>query len=199
MIVRKKHSLLRILLVSILILSFTGAHAQQDSIPPVDKSPMDMSYCPPFYPMHKAQDRIIEPLVARAIFSRPGKTNRILFGKLVEFQKLWRLGANEATEIEFFKDVTIQKNKIKKGRYTLYAIPDTNHWTMILNKETDTWGAFLYDEKKDLMRWDVPVETLNQPIENFAMYFSLKNNNANLYIVWDTFKVTIPFTVNKLK
>ena len=62
--------------------------------------------------------------------------------------KVWRLGANEATEIEFYKDVKIGGKKVPKGRYTLYAIVSENVWTMILNKDTDTWGAFKYDSKK---------------------------------------------------
>lgn len=186
-------------LILAFILTCSHVQAQQDSLPQLDKSPLDISYCPPNFPIHKAQDRLIEPLVARVVYSRPGKNNRIIFGKLVENEKVWRLGANEATEIEFFKDVTINKTKIKKGKYTLYAIPHSDRWTMILNKETDTWGAFLYDDKKDLLRWDVPVETIAQPVENFTIYFQLKDNNAQMFCAWDSFKVTIPFTVNKLK
>lgn len=174
-------------------------YAQRDSIPPMDKSVMDMSYCPPFYPIHKAQDRIIEPLVARAIYSRPAKNNRQLFGKLVEYDKIWRLGANEATEIEFFRDVLIQKTKLKKGRYTLFAIPGLDSCTLVLNKETDTWGAFLYEEKKDILRIRLPVETLATPMENFTLYFALNGINAKMVCMWDTYSFTLPFTVPKLK
>jgi hypothetical protein len=173
--------------------------AQRDSIPPMDKSVMDLSYCPPFYPIHKAQDRIIEPLVARAIYSRPAKNNRQLFGKLVEYGKIWRLGANEATEIEFFRDVIIQKTKIKKGRYTLYAIPGLETCTLIINKEIDTWGAFLYEEKKDVLRVTLPMETLDTPMENFTLYFTLSGTNAKMVCMWDTYSFTLPFSVPKLK
>ncbi len=175
------------------------AYAQRDSIPPMDKSVMDMSYCPPFYPIHKAQDRMIEPLVARAIYSRPAKSNRQLFGKLVEYGKIWRLGANEATEIEFFRDVIIQKTKIKKGRYTLYALPGLETCTLVINKETDTWGAFLYEEKKDVLRITLPVETLEAPIENFTLYFTLNGTNAKMVCMWDSYSFTLPFSVPKLK
>ena len=174
-------------------------YAQRDSIPPMDKSVMDMSYCPPFYPIHKAQDRMIEPLVARAIYSRPAKSNRQLFGKLVEYGKIWRLGANEATEIEFFRDVIIQKTKIKKGRYTLYALPGLETCTLVINKETDTWGAFLYEEKKDVLRITLPVETLEVPIENFTLYFTLNGTNAKMVCMWDSYSFTLPFSVPKLK
>src|SRR6188768_1347381 len=113
-----------------------GALAQS-KLPPVDKSPMDMSYYPNGYPVLKIQDKATEPLVARVIFSRPAKNGRTIFGELLEYGKVWRLGANEATEIEFFQNVKIGTTKIKKGRYTMYCIPFAEKWTIIINKETD--------------------------------------------------------------
>ena len=109
----------------------------QTKLPPVDKSPMDMSYYPSGYPVLKIQDKITEPLIARVIYSRPQKNGRSIFGELLEYGKVWRLGANEATEIEFFKEVRINGKKIKKGRYTLYAIPFPEKWTLIINREID--------------------------------------------------------------
>src|SRR4051794_13928524 len=74
-------------------------------IPQLDKSPMDMAYYPDNYPVLKIQDKATEPLVARVIYSRPQKDGRTIFGGLVEYGTVWRLGANEATEIELYKDV----------------------------------------------------------------------------------------------
>ena len=130
----------------------------QSKLPPVDKSALDMAYYPDNYPVLKIQDKATEPLLARVIYSRPQKNDRIIFGELIEYGKVWRLGANEATEIEFFQNIKINNVKIKKGRYTLYAIPNPAKWTIILNKENDIWGSFRYDPKKDIVRMDVPVE-----------------------------------------
>ena len=69
----------------------------QTKFPQIDKSPMDMSYYPNGYPVLKIQDKLSEPLVARVIFSRPQKSGRTIFGELLEYGKIWRLGANEAT------------------------------------------------------------------------------------------------------
>ena len=110
----------------------------QTNLPPVDKSPMDMSYYPNGYPVLKIQDKITGPLVARVIYSRPQKNGRVIFGELMEYGKVWRLGANEATEIEFYREVKINNKKVKKGRYTMYAIPYADIWTFIINKENDT-------------------------------------------------------------
>ena|SRR6476469_1397530 len=101
---------------------FTCIQAQTQAslklkLPVLDKSPMDMAYFPADYPVLKIQDKATDPLVARIIYSRPQKDGRILFGELIEYNTVWRLGANEATEIEFFKDVKIGGKKLVKGRY----------------------------------------------------------------------------------
>ncbi len=64
---------------------------------------MDMSYYPVNYPILKIQDKVTEPLVMRVIYSRPQLNGRKIFGELQAYGQVWRLGANEATEIEFLK------------------------------------------------------------------------------------------------
>jgi len=169
-----------------------ASQAQTKNLPPVDKSPMDMSYYPSNYPILKIQDKVTEPLAIRLIYSRPQKNGRDVFGGLVEYGQVWRLGANEADEIEFFKDVKIGANKVKKGRYTLYAIPNEDKWTIILNRDTDTWGAFKYDQKKDVLRLDIKPEKQNDITESYSMYFEKSDTGANLFIVWDNIKATLP-------
>src|SRR5664279_4404145 len=142
---------MRQIFVIILLIAGLRAPAQVNSsdLPPLDKSPLDLSYYPSGYPILKIQDKATEPVIMRLIYSRPQLNNRKIFGDLQEYGKVWRLGANEATEIEFFKDVKINGKKIKKGRYTVYAIPFQDKWTLIVNKETDIWGSFRYDQLKD--------------------------------------------------
>lgn len=164
-------------------------------MPVIDKSPMDMAYFPNNYPVLKIQDKINEPLIARVIYSRPQKAGRTIFGDLVEYKQVWRLGANEATEIEFYRDVKIGGKKILKGKYTLYAIVNPEEWTIILNKETDTWGAFKYDEKKDVMRVTVPSEKSTESLEAFTMVFDKTTNGANLVMAWDDTKVSLPISL----
>jgi hypothetical protein len=170
----------------------------QNKIPPVDQSPLDISYYPENYPASKAQKKTIEPLIARVIYSRPAVNGRKIFGALIDYGKVWRMGANEATEIEFFKDVLINKIKVKKGRYSLYAIPNPNKWTIILNKEVDSWGAFLYDSTKDVVRIEVVPELTEQTVDPFTIYFE-KNNlqNFNLNIYWENTKVVLPIAITK--
>ena len=181
-------------LAFVFFLSFAAAKAQSP-LPEADKSPMDMSYYPVNYPLLKIKNKLTEPLVARVLYSRPKKEGRAIFGGLVEYGKLWRLGANEATEIEFYKPVTIGGKKIPKGRYTLYAIINEKSWTMILNKETDVWGSFIYNASKDIVRLDVPVQATTEPIELLAMAFEKSNNNITLVIACENTRVSLPITL----
>ena len=178
-----------------LLISFTFSFSQSSKLPEVDKSPMDVSYYPNNYPILKIQNKASDPLVARVLYSRPQKQGRKIFGELVEFGKVWRLGANEATEIEFYKDVKIGEKKVSKGRYTLYAIVNEDIWTIILNKDTDTWGAFKYDSKKDLLRTDVAVQKTDDVVESMSMLFEKSANGISLIIAWEQVKVTLPITL----
>ncbi|HEV7333368.1 MAG TPA: DUF2911 domain-containing protein [Flavisolibacter sp.] len=162
-------------------------------MPQLDKSPMDMAYYPANYPVLRIQDKASEPLVARVIYSRPQKEGRTIFGGLVQYGEVWRFGANEATEIELYRDVRINNKKLPKGRYTLYAIPTEKTWTVIFNKDTDIWGAFKYDEKKDVLRVSVPVQKMDDPVDMFSIAFSKANSGADMMIAWDEAFVTLPF------
>jgi hypothetical protein len=182
-------------LICLLISSFSFSFSQSPKLPEVDKSPMDVSYYPNNFPILKIQNKATEPLVARILYSRPQKQGRKVFGELVEYGKVWRLGANEATEIEFYKDVKIGGKKVPKGRYTLYAIISENVWTIIVNKDTDTWGAFKYDAKKDLLRTDVPAQKTDESVETMSMFFEKSTNGISLIIAWEQVKVSLPITL----
>lgn len=183
-----------LILACCIVICCTSAGIAQSKFPALDKSPMDMSYYPANYPILKIQNKVTEPLMARVVFSRPQKNGRTVFGELVEYGKVWRLGANEATEIELYKEAKIGGNKLKKGRYTMYAIPYQDKWTIIFNKETDIWGAFQYDMKKDILRIDVRTEKVTDLIEAFSMIFEKGNGGANLIVAWDDVQVKLPFT-----
>ena len=183
----------RVIFLAVLIAAGIWA-AGQSKYAPLDKSPMDMSYCPANYPILKIQNKATDPLIARVIYGRPQKDGRTIFGDLEPYGTVWRLGANEATEIEFYKDVKMGSKKIKKGRYTMYALPSPTMWTLILNKETDTWGAFKYDASKDIARMDVPVVKQTESVEALSIQFDQSaKNSAMMTIAWDDVLVKLPF------
>jgi hypothetical protein len=159
--------------------------------PGMDKSPMDMSYYPVDYPKLKMSGNTSEPLVARVIYSRPQKDNRTIFGDLVKYGSIWRLGANEATELEFFRDVTINDQKVLKGRYVMYCIPQEKVWRVVLNNDLYIWGLKI-DTTKDAYHFDVPVAKTRFPYEAFTMEFEKVNSYAQLVLGWDSVKAALP-------
>lgn len=161
----------------------------------LDKSPMDMGYWPTNYPILKMSGKAKDQPVARVIYGRPLKNGRNIFGGIIKYNDIWRMGANEATEIEFFNNVKIGGKAVAKGRYTLYCLPTENKWTLILNKDNFCWGNFTYDAKKDLLRTEINVEKNTENVEAFTIYFEDTKTGANMVIVWDDVKTNLPITL----
>lgn len=169
-----------------------GSQPKEAALPSnLDKSPMDMSYYPDSYPIQRMQHKDVEPLTARVIYSRPQKNGRTIFGSLIEYGKDWRLGANEATEIEFFKDVTIQQKKIPRGRYILYCVPYADKWILRLNSDVNTWGLQI-DSTKDVFEFEIPVSKTNYPYEYFTMEFEPAQPGLQLAMMWDSVRAVLP-------
>lgn len=127
-------------------------------------------------------------------YSQPHKRGRAIFGNLVPYGRVWRMGANEATEVTLTRDMQINGQPIKAGTYSLFAIPEQDKWTIIINTETGLWGSYNYNEKLDVMRFDVQVASTGKlTYEALQMKFDQKNELANLLINWDNIQIIIPF------
>jgi hypothetical protein len=152
---------------------------------------MDMIYFPVDYPKIKMANGAIPPPVTRVIYSRPHLAKRHLFHDLLKYDEPWRLGANEATEIDFYKSVTIQGKKVTPGRYILYCIPHPETWTIVLNSNIDSWGL-QQDPKKDVHKFDIPITSNNNTQEYFTMQFEKTDTGANLEMSWDNVAAELP-------
>ncbi len=168
----------------------------------LDKSPMDISYFPEDYPKQKMVTPNMANPVARVIYSRPQKNGRIIFGDssvtenvIQYYGQDWRLGANEATEIEFYKPVTVNGKKIMPGRYIIYCIPYADKWKIIINENLYSWGLHI-DKTKDLAEMDIPVIKNNVQIEYFTMLFQKSTEGCNLVMAWSDVKVVLPINFN---
>ena len=133
-----------------------------------------------------------EDVYVKITYCRPHKRGRKIFGDLLPFGEVWRTGANEATEITVTGSVKLEGQIIKPGTYTLFTIPNKDHWTIILNSELGQWGAYNYNSKQDIVRFDVPVSTTAEVYEPFTIAFEQKAQSAELVLMWDQTKVSIP-------
>ena len=178
--------------IVVLLFLFVSCTCFAQTLPTdLDKSPMDMNYSPQSYPILKMNGKYTASPNCRVVYSRPQKAGRQIFGGIVSYGQIWRLGANEVTEIEFFKNAKIDGKPVQKGRYSIYAICSETKWTIVLNKERDVWGLY-YNSNKDVLRTDVSVQTNDKTIEAFTMYFEDVSGGTNLIVMWDTVKVSVP-------
>ena len=127
------------LIFILLVTSVTLTQAQK--FKDLDVSPMDRVYYP-------VSNRVVGKSIV-ITYSRPQLKGRDL-QELVPAYKVWRTGANEATEIRLFKPIKLGDTVIKEGTYTLYSFPKDGTTEIIINSDIHTWGAYRYDESKDV-------------------------------------------------
>ncbi|MCK0160393.1 DUF2911 domain-containing protein [Allomuricauda sp. F6463D] len=175
----KKLTLLLLVFATSLVFS-TEATAQKFN--GLDKSPADIAYYPA---SSKETDK-----AARVIYSRPQLKGRSL-AELAPAGKVWRTGANETTEITFYKDAKIGGKTIKAGSYSLFTIPSENEWTVIMNSNLHQWGAYSYDSNGDMVRATATVSTDSEALEAFSIAF---DDDGNMVLGWGTTRVTLPIS-----
>lgn len=117
-----------------------------------------------------------------------------MMGGVVPYGEVWRLGANQSTELNLFRDISFAGKKLKAGDYTVYAIPNKDAWTIIFNSNLYTWGAYDYDESKNVLSIEIPVTGASENREAFGMAFDGKDGSGNWLIVWEDVEVRIPFS-----
>lgn len=127
-------------------------------------------------------------------YSRPLVRGRKIFGELVPFDKIWRTGASDCTVITTSEDISFGSNVLKAGSYSIFSIPSIKEWTIIVNTDTTLHGETGYDEKKDVMRFKVPVEKSPNFYESFTIELNDINSKGEAFIkiLWENTMVKIP-------
>lgn len=150
----------------------------------LDKAPVDIAY---LRPNHQS-----EPLV-KVVYSRPTAEKEKVFGNIIPYGEIWRTGANEATEITFYQDMLFGNKLVRRGTYVMHTIPGKKEWTIILNSNTDTWGAFFYNPEQDVARFKIkPKKDVNKPLDVFSIAFKKDFKDAYMVLAWEETRVDIP-------
>jgi len=129
----------------------------------------------------------------RVEYGRPLKRGREIFGQVVPWNQVWRAGANAATHFHAPVDLNIGGANVPAGTYTLWALPSPTGWKLIINRQTGQWGTD-YHADQDLVRVDLRVETLPQPVEQFTIAIEPDGAGALLRMAWDRTRVSVPIT-----
>lgn len=169
-------------------LAFTtlfSVNVSGQDFPGLDKSPMDMAAFPTDY---KNANKLV-----KITYSRPQLKDREV-SKLAPMDKVWRVGANEAAEISFYKEVSLGNKTIKPGTYTFYLIPGEKEWTAIINTDLNVWGSYFYNEANDVARLTVPVKKDADSVEALSIVFDDNKESINMHIGWGNTRLVVPFT-----
>ncbi|WP_341220349.1 DUF2911 domain-containing protein [Polaribacter atrinae] len=178
-----KKTILSFALFAIAIISSTHTFAQK--FPRLDVSPLDAATYPSDW---RNSDKLV-----KVIYGRPQLKGRALSSLAVVSEKgVWRTGANEASEITFFKDVLFAGEQVKAGTYTLFTIPGDKEWTVILSAVRNVWGHYTYDKKDDVLRVAGKVSESEKIIEAFSIVFNEEKEDViTMYLGWGNTVVSV--------
>jgi hypothetical protein len=149
-------------------------------------------------------------------YSRPSMRGRAIFGPgtatprpVVPWGEVWRTGANFATRLTTSADIVLGGQPIPAGTYTLWTLPSATGWKLIVNKQIkapcktaaecndpqrpNLWGTD-YSADSDLVRVDLPVTRLTEPVEEFTMGIDPQGDGGVLWMRWETTRLAIPFS-----
>ena len=124
-------------------------------------------------------------------YSSPRAKGRKVFGELVPYGKVWRAGANEATALTTSSDVTVGGTAVPAGKYTIFAVPDQNKWTLVISKKTGEWGTAYPGPENDLARIDMKVSKTSGPVENFTIAFDQSRGGCTLRMEWENTRASV--------
>lgn len=133
-------------------------------------------------------------------YSSPAVKERLIWGAVVPYDKVWRGGANEATTVEFSTDVNIEGQTLRAGKYALFFIPGEKEWTVIFNKKTDQWGAYTYNEALDEVRFTVEPK-MNEGLQERLIYtiHDMKMDMGYIKLSWEKMRLYLRFKVDVME
>ncbi|MGB5646728.1 MAG: DUF2911 domain-containing protein [Muriicola sp.] len=162
-------------------------------------------WCQPTYPKASPFSKIEQQIGLTSLnieYSRPAVRGRQLFGKLIPYGRIWRVGANESTKFSTNKEITILGNKLSPGTYALYAFPEEDVWEVVFHKNTTHWGdgRTAYDAAEDAFRVRIKLQENIEWQENFLISFdSITHNGAVMQWKWGTRKISVPMEAGTQK
>jgi hypothetical protein len=128
-------------------------------------------------------------------YGRPSKRNRVIWGGLNPWGKVWRMGANAATTFVTDKDLAFGSTVVPAGTYTLYLVPqDQGLWFLVVNKQNGQWGTE-YHQDQDLVRIPMTTKSVGAPVEKFVINVVPAGSGGDFQLVWDKTEADAPFSV----
>lgn len=175
----KTSKLLSLIAFSVMTLASFNLDAQ--NFRPLDKSPLDAAS------IGRGTDQL-----AKVYYSRPQLKGRDL-QTLAPNGKVWRTGANEATQLVLNVDMKLNGRALKAGTYSLFTIPGEKEWEVIVSSDLNNWGSSGYKKENTVASIKVPVTAGKESLEAFSMAFEKSDDGVHLHMGWDTLRIAVPF------
>jgi hypothetical protein len=132
-------------------------------------------------------------------YSRPSLDGRDMYSKLTPEGKRWRTGANTRTILEFSKDVKLNGNDVKAGKYNLFTIPGKSEWTIILNNNTSETNPFRVNDDNNILSFKAKPTSISDLVETFTInvtdFDKNAKDNANIELAWENTSVKFKIEV----
>jgi Protein of unknown function (DUF2911) len=142
-------------------------------------------------PPAKAECKLPDGKAIAVDYSSPRAKGRKIFGDLVPYGQVWRAGANEATTFVTTSDITVGGKAVPAGKYTIFAIPSEDKWSLIISKKTGEWGTAYPGPENDLARVDMKASKTSSPVENFTIAFDQSGNGCTLRMEWENTRASV--------
>ena len=147
---------------------------------------------------HKSAMAMIGDAHIHIDYSSPSVRGRMIYGGLLAYGEVWQSGAHNATWIETNKDIIINENLLKAGKYGFFTIPNKDKWTIIFNKNWDQHGKDDYNEIDDVLRFDVTPEISEEITEQLIYQVEKLNDKEGIIsLSWEKVSVSFPFVLLK--
>jgi hypothetical protein len=128
-------------------------------------------------------------------YGRPLARGRTLLGNVISYDRVWRTGANAATQFTTSAPITITGLAVPAGTYTLWTVPRVSGVDLIVNKQTGQWGT-QYGRAHDLGRAAMKSGVVDSPVEQFTIAIEPADaRHGTLVLSWGTFRWTAPIVV----
>ncbi|QQS47861.1 MAG: DUF2911 domain-containing protein [Acidobacteriota bacterium] len=132
-------------------------------------------------------------------YGAPSMRGRKIFGELVPYGQIWRMGANKATHLTTEADLILGGVSVPAGAYTLFILPSESGMKMIINKQTGQWGIPYKPEyeKTELSRVDMKVEKTKAPVEQMVISLASAGRGGVLKLDWENTSASVAFSIKK--
>jgi hypothetical protein len=125
-------------------------------------------------------------------YNAPSVRDRIIWGGLVGYDRVWVTGAHMATTFQFENALQFNGQVVPAGKYAFFTIPGREEWTVILNENWDQHLADDYDQDFDVLRTDVvPVQHEFTEQLTYNVLGNIEGKGV-IELMWEELKITIP-------